>query len=167
MHNKIDVSATLKKVIIAVIFITLLLPLIGCEEISDLTQGVTSSSGSELKIVKSVELGQTWEMKQISFEVGSGQEVAILLKLSDGDKADGFFYLEKGDTVDFRISGKTQLYRSDEGDRFSFTASQAQGDTYSLLFHNTTDEEESRKSITIFLEVIYPIKGEIYVPVQD
>jgi hypothetical protein len=166
MRNKIDISATLRKVIIAVIFITLLFPLIGCDEITDLTQGATSS-GSELKIVKSVELGETWEMKQISFEVGAGQEVAVLLKLSDGDKADGFFYLEKGDTVDFRITGKAQLYRSDEGDRFSFTASQAQGDTYTLLFHNTIDEEESRKSITVFLEVIYPLEGEIYVPVQD
>lgn len=158
----------MKKVIIAVIFITLSLPLLGCEEITDLTQGVTtSSSQSDLKIVRSVALGADWQMKQISFKVAAGQEVAILLKLFDGDEADGFFYLEKGETVDFRITGKTQLYRSDEGDRFSFNASQEQGDTYTLLFRNTTDEDESQKSITVFLEVIYPIKGELYVPVQD
>jgi hypothetical protein len=156
-----------QKVLIAIILLTLLLPLTGCEEISGLTQGATkSSSQANLEIEKSVELGETWQMKQLSFKVNAGQEVAILLKLSDGDKADGFFYLEKGDTVDFRITGKTQLYRSDAANRFSFTASQAQGDTYSLLFRNTA-EEESQKSITVSLEVIYPLKGEIYVPVED
>lgn len=158
----------LKKVIIAVILLTLLLALSGCEELSDLTQGVTtSSSQANLKIEKSVELGGTWQMKQISFRVGAGQEVAILLKLSDGDKVDGFFYLERGDTVDFRITGKSQLYRSTADNRFSFTASQGQGDTYSLLFRNTAEEDEGQKSITVFLEVIYPLKGEIYVPVED
>ncbi len=157
-----------KKAIIAVILLAFLLPFSGCEEISDLTQGAsTSSSQGNLKIVKSVELGSAWQMKQISFRVDAGQEVAILLKLSDGDKMDGFFHLEKGDTVDFRITAKSQLFRSNEANRFSFTASQAQGDTYTLLFRNTAEEDESQKSITVFLEVIYPLKGEIYVPVAD
>jgi len=157
-----------KKVVIAVILFTLLLPFSGCKEISELTQEVsTSSSQANLDIVKSVELGSSWQMKQISFRVGAAQEVAILLKLADGDKVDGFFYLEKGDTADFRITGKSQLFRSNEANRFSFTASQAQGDTYTLLFRNTAEEDESKKSITVFLEVIYPLKGEIYVPVAD
>ena len=157
-----------KKVIIAIILLTFLFPLLGCEEISDLTKGAsTSTSQSNLKIEKSVELGSTWQMKQIDFKVEAGQEVAILLKLADDDKVDGFFYLEKGDTVDFRITGKTQIFRSSEADRFSFTASQSQGDTYNLLFRNTADEDETQKTITVFLEVIYPLKGEIYVPVTD
>lgn len=157
-----------KKVVIAVILLALLLPFSGCEEISELTQEVsTSSSQGNLKIVKAVELGNAWHMKQINFKVGAGQELAILLKLSDGAKVDGFFYLESGDTLDFRITGKSQFYRSTEADRFSFTASQAQGDTYNLLFRNTAEEDESKKSITVFLEVIYPLKGEIYVPVAD
>jgi hypothetical protein len=158
----------LKKVLVAITLPILLLPLLGCEEISDLTQGVsTSSSQGNLKIVKSVELGSAWQMKQISFRVDAGQEVAILLKLADGDKVDGFFYLEKGDTADFRITGKSQLFRANEANRFSFTASQAQGDTYTLLSRNTAEEDEGQKSITVFLEVIYPLKGEIYVPVAD
>ncbi len=158
----------LKKVIVAITLPILLLPLLGCEEISDLTQGVsTSSSQGNLKIVKSVELGSAWQMKQISFRVDAGQEVAILLKLADGDKVDGFFHLEKGDTADFRITGKSQLFRANEANRFSFTASQAQSDTYNLLFRNTAEEDEDQKSITVFLEVIYPLKGEIYVPVAD
>ncbi|TET45386.1 MAG: hypothetical protein E3J57_06780, partial [Dehalococcoidia bacterium] len=136
-----------KKVIVAIFLLPLLLPLLGCAEISELTQGVsTSSSQANLKIEKSVELGSAWQMKQISFRVGAGEEVAILLKLSDGDKVDGFFYLERGDTCDFRITGKTQLYRSAEANRFSFTAGQAQSDTYNLLFRNTADEDEGQKS---------------------
>jgi hypothetical protein len=157
-----------KKAIIATILLTFLFLLLGCDEISDLTQGAsTSTSQSNLNIEKSVELGSTWQMKQIDFKVGAGKELAILLKLADGDKVDGFFYLEKGDTVDFRITGKTQIYRSDAADRFSFTASQNQGDTYNLIFRNTADEDETQKSITVSLEVIYPLKGEIYVPVAD
>ncbi len=156
-----------KKVVIAIVLLVLLLPFSGCEEISDLTQGAsTSSSQANLKIEKSVELGSAWQMKQISFRVAAGGKVEILLKLADGDKADGFFYLERGDTVDFRIMGKSQLYRSTEGDRFSFSASQEQGNTYTLLFRNTADEDEGQ-SITVFLEVIYPHQGEIYVPVED
>jgi hypothetical protein len=156
----------LKKVIVAVISLALLLPLFGCEELNDLTQGVSTSTSQSLKIEKSVELGSDWQMKQISFRVGSGDKVEILLKLDDGDEADGFFYLERGESVDFRIVGKSQLYRSTEGDRFSFSASQDQGDTYTLLFRNTADEDEGQ-SITVFLEVIYPLRGEIYVPVED
>ncbi len=157
-----------KKVIIATVLLTFLFPLLGCEEITEFTQGAsTSTSQSNLKIEKSVELGSTWQMKQIDFKVGAGQEVAILLKLADGGKVDGFFYLEKGDTVDFRITGKTQIFHSNVADRFSFAASQSQGDTYNLLFRNTADEDETQKSITVSLEVIYPLKGEIYVPVED
>ena len=157
-----------KKAIIATILLTFIFPLLGCEEISDLTQGAsTSNSQSNLKIEKSVELGSEWQMKQIDFKVEAGQEVAILLKLAEGSEVDGFFYLKKGETVDFRIAGKTQIFRSSEADRFSFTASQSQGDTYNLLFRNTADEEETQKSITVSLEVIYPLKGEIYVPVAD
>jgi len=115
-----------KKVIIAIILLTILLPFSGCNEISQLTQSsATSSSQANLNIVKSVQLGTSWQMKQISFKVDAAQEVAILLKLSDGDKVDGFFYLEKGDTVDFRITGKSQVFRSADAERFSLTARQA------------------------------------------
>ena len=157
-----------KKIIIAVILLIFVFPLLGCEEISDLTQGAsTSISQSDLKIERSVELGSSWQMKQIDFKVESGQEVAILLKLAEGGEVDGFFYLKRGETVDFRITGKTQIFRTNTADRFSFAANQNQGDTYNLLFRNTADEDETNKSITVSLEVIYPLKGEIYVPVTD
>jgi len=153
-----------KRIIIAIMILSLL-PILGCEEISRLTKEPTeTSSPTNLKILKAVELGSEWEMKQITFDVGADGEVAILLKLSDGDEVDGYFYLEKGDAIDFRITGKTLLFKSEVQDRFSFIANQDQGDTYTLAFRNTADD--SKDKITVFLEVIYPVGGSVYVPVE-
>ena len=157
----------IKRIIIATIMILSLVSILGCEEISRLTQEPTSTSPStNLKILKSVELGSEWEMKQMKFDVGAGDEVLILIKLSDGDEVDGYFYLEKGDDIDFRITGKTLLYKSEVQDRFSFVANQAQGDTYTLSFHNTADDDDRQTKVTVFLEVIYPIDGSVFVPVE-
>jgi len=156
----------MKRIIIAIMILSLLF-ILGCEEISRLTQGTTEpSSPTNLKIIKAVELGSAWEMKQIKFDVGAGDEVAILLKLSDGDKMDGYFYLEKGEDIDFRITGKTLLFRSEVQNRFSFVANQDQGDTYTLTFHNTADDDDRQATITVFLEVIYPVGSSVYVPVE-
>ena len=153
-----------KRIIIAIMILSLI-PILGCEEISRLTQEPTeTSSPTNLKILKAVELGSEWEMKQIIFDVGADGEVAILLKLSDGDEVDGYFYLEKGDAIDFSITGKTLLFKSEVQDRFSFIANQDQGDTYTLAFRNTADD--SKEKITVFLEVIYPVGGSVYVPVE-
>ena len=153
-----------KRIIIAIMILSLI-PILGCEEISRLTQEPTeTSSPTNLKILKAVELGSEWEMKQITFDVGADGEVAILLKLSDGDEVDGYFYLEKGDAIDFSITGKTLLFKSEVQDRFSFIANQDQGDTYTLAFRNTADD--SKDKITVFLEVIYPAGGSVYVPVE-
>ena len=157
----------MKRIVIVILILSLVV-ISGCEEISRFTQESTpTSSSTDLKILKSVELGSEWEMKQMRFEIGAGDEVAILLKLSDGDKVDGFFYLEKGDTIDFRITGKTVLYQSEVQDRFSFEANQDQGDTYNLTFHNTADDDDQPAKVSIFLEVIYPIDGSIYIPVDS
>lgn len=157
----------MKRIVIAILILSLV-AIPGCEEISRLTQEPTStSSPPNLKILKAEELGSAWEMKQIIFDVGTGDEVAILLKLSDGDKVDGFFYLEKGEDIDFRITGKGLLYQSEVQDRFSFVANPAQGDTYTLTFHNPADDDDQPTKVTIFLEVIYPISGSIYVPVES
>ena len=157
----------IRRIIIAILLLSLL-SIAGCEEISSLTQDMTpTSSPAGLKILKSVELGSEWEMKQMRLEVEADDEVAILLKLSDGDKVDGYFYLEKGEEIDFRVTGKKLLYRSEVQDRFSFIASQAEGDTYTMTCRNTADEDDKQAKVTLFLEIIYPIKGSVYVPVES
>ena len=159
----------IRKIILAAMVLSLVSSL-GCEELSSLTQEGTETSN--LKILKAEELGAQWEMKQMSFKVGADDEVLILLKLSDGDEVDGYFYLEKGDDIDFRITGKTLLYRSPardgkvSSDRFSFVASQAQGDTYALPFHNPRGDNYLKTTITVFLEVIFPVSGSVFVPVE-
>jgi len=161
-----------KKIIIAVMVLSLTF-ILGCEELSSLAQGqAQTSSPTKLKILKAEELGSQWEMKQMSFKVGADDELLILLKLSAGDKVDGYFYLEKGDDIDFRITGKTLLYRSVardgkvSSDRFSFVVSQAQGDTYTLTFRNTSDEDDLPATVSVFLEVIYPVSSSVFVPVE-
>ena len=154
------------KKVILIIMIFSLLAVLGCQEISSLTEGTgQTSSQTNLKILKAVELGSVWEMKQIKFDVSAEGEVAILLKLSNGDKVDGYFYLEKGTDIDFHVTGKTLLHQSVAPDRFSFTASQAQGDTYTLSFRNPATDG-AQKELTVFLEVIYPVSGLIYAPVE-
>jgi len=153
-----------KRIIIAVMLLSLMLGTFGCEELSRLTQETTQTQ-SNLQILKSVKLGAKWELKQLRFDLGAGDEVAILLKLAQGDEVDGYFYLEKGESIDFRITGKTLLFSSETQDRFSFVAEQAQGETYTLTFRNTEEGDQPAK-VTVFLEVIYPVDGSLYVPVE-
>ena len=87
------------------------------------------------------------------------------------------FYLEKGEDVDFHISGNSLIHESqvpngdeDESesvisDRFSFVAKKSQGDTYTLTFLNNASEGQDK--IKVFLEVIYPDKASLFVPIAN
>jgi membrane carboxypeptidase/penicillin-binding protein PbpC len=159
-------SKMIKALISAVTIFSLISTVLGCEEMSRLTQETSQKSApTDIQIVRAVRLGSKWEMKQMRFDVDAGGEVAILLKLANNDKVDGYFYLERGESINFHVMGKTQLFESEAQDRFAFVATEAEGDTYTLTFRNTA-KGESLARVTIFLEVIYPIGGSLYVPVE-
>jgi hypothetical protein len=124
------------------------------------------------EIIRQAVLGTKWQMYQLRIDLDAGSEFDILLILADGDKVDGFFYPEKGSGVTFQIkTGSTIIYKLEPpgvatggmaSDRFSFTASQAQGASYILNLRNGSSD----KRVTTFVEVIYPSTGSIYIPLE-
>ncbi|MFC1871546.1 hypothetical protein ACFLYF_04010 [Chloroflexota bacterium] len=161
-----------KKVLVLVIVLSLIF-VIGCTEVSELAEGLTSKSSQQsLKIIREAKLGTEWQAKQMEIELAADDEVSILMKLANGDKVDGYFYLEKGKDVGFQITGDSSIYESQvpnnksEGvisDRFSFIADKTQGDTYTLTFINDDNEDK----IEVFMEVIYPAKASLFIPVAN
>lgn len=154
-----------KNILTAIIMLSLLFTL-GCDKTAEQTK---PSSSMGLETIRTAELASKWQMNQMRIEGAAGDKLLLLLKLASGDKVDGYFYLEQGKDVGFDITGNSLLYQSKAqgalnqvtSDRFTFTASQAQGTTYTLTFQNNADTK-----LTIFLELIYPATSSIYVPIK-
>jgi hypothetical protein len=154
-----------------ILLIIATLAIAGCSSGSGNTTTTTKSAGVE--IVKQTVISGKWTMIQTRIDLNSN--IPILLKLTPGDTVDGYFILEKGDNIDFQISGKSSIFQSTSqsagsanitSDRFSFTASDAQGIAYTLTF--TPKAKGTTKPVTpvVFLELIYPKTGEIFNPIN-
>jgi hypothetical protein len=158
------------KRVLSVIMVLSLVGILGCS----LTSNTTSTPPpSSVKTIREAKIGSAWEMKQL--EITLGTEYSILLTLADGDKADGYFYLEKGDSINFRITGNSLIYESKAkdaktqgvtSDRFSFVASKAQGIAYTLTLSNAAGSSDQQSKATIFLEIIYPATGSVFIPIK-
>ena len=142
----------------------------GCSLVSKAQQTDTPTPAS-VRPVRDAKISKVWMMKQL--EVDLAGEFSMVLTLKDGDKAEGYFYLVKGDNVAFNISGVSPIYTSKStdaetlriaSDRFSFTASQAQANHYTLTF-NAAAGTNGKSNTTVFLEIIYPVTGTLLVPI--
>jgi len=152
----------LKKVIFGALLIILSVGALGCPAAS-------TSLSANVKTVREAEIAPDWAMKQM--EITLEAETKIVLTLAYGDKVDGYFYLESGDNISFSISGTSLIYESKasgtaeknvSSDRFSFTASQAQGIAYTLKLKPGSDETTGA---IVLIELIYPATGEIFIPI--
>jgi len=165
----------MKRVLIAVVMGMIVLPLVllaGCEGRGGRGGDLTQPSAKEPKIARSATLESKWAVNQIELQVAVDQKIEILLRLSEQDKVDGYFYIEDGGITDFEIAGNSLIYSAREqgaltpeginSARFSFVATQSQGNTYTLTFSNSG---EDRKKQTVFLELIYPLDGSLFIPV--
>lgn len=125
------------------------------------------------EILRSAVLGSTWQMYQFRLKLDPNGEFDIdLLDLVPGDKVDGYFYMESGNTAALEIiAGSSTVYKIESAntpagstisDRFSFTVSQPLGAAHVLKFTNSGTE----KNITVFVEIIYPVTAKIRGPLD-
>lgn len=136
--------------------------------------GCQVSSSKSPATVRGAELAGEWRMDQLLVSLEAGDESLVLLRLNYGDKVDGYFFIEKGSAINFQIAGNSLIYESsakDEeapskvtSDRFSFVASQGQGNTYTLTLRNPAEDEQTKA--IVFLEVIYPIGGTLFLAIE-
>lgn len=156
----------MRKLLVSIVLVVML-ALTGCSAFSG------GSAQPAPKIIRQTSLAGKYQMYQIEVTLKAGAELPIILQLQNGEKADGYFYVEKGaSTIAFEVSGTSQVYASDmkaipsgetASDRFSFTASQAQGLFYEITLRNTASTEQ-KTSVTVFLEIIYPGDEPVSIP---
>jgi len=133
----------------------------------------TTTQSAGVKQLRHAQLAEGWLVKHL--EIDLENNISIMLTLAEGDEVEGFFYMEKGNGLNFQITGQSLIYESKPAgtgtgiitsDRFAFTASDGQGKAYTLKIsaagNGTT--AASQATTTVFLEIIYPASSEIFVP---
>jgi hypothetical protein len=144
----------------------------------------TSTPTRKYEIVKATQVdskGVKWQIYQLRLQLEGGATFTVDLNLTDSDKVDCWYKIEKptsGGSVDFQVkAGASVIYTSvatgstavgNTSDRLTFTAAQANGTSYRLIFHNNLADKNSKE--TIFTEIVYPAKdsGEdsIFIPLE-
>ncbi len=155
-----------------VFFVFLVLALVivsGCS--TGGTATVTTTEPANMDVIQQFEISGQWTVTQVRINLVSG--VPILLTLNPGDTVEGYFYLEKGTDIGFKVSGKSLIYQAVSpagtsgnitSGRFSFTASEVQGIAYTLTFTPSATVTGKKVTPVIFLELIYPKTGELFNP---
>ncbi|MDP2918827.1 MAG: hypothetical protein Q8O43_01215 [Dehalococcoidia bacterium] len=154
-----------KSFVLGLVIILVITLLAGCTSTSK------SANTGKYEIVRGAVLGGKWQMYQMRIHLESGAAFDIdLLDLVTNDKVDGYFYPERGSGASLEIkAGVNIIYKADPAgipagstlsDRFSFTANQPLGTAYVLNFRNSGSE----KTVTILMEIIYPVTAAIRGP---
>jgi hypothetical protein len=174
--SRLLITALLMLSIIMILF------LVGCSGKSS----ATTEPARKYQIVKVTDVtdakGAKWKIYQLRIDLEGGATFTVDLNLTDGDRVDCWYKTEKpaaGGSVDFKVKAGNQIiYASvassttavgNTSDRLpTFTAVQANGTSYRLIFHNNLADKNSKE--TIFTEIIYPAKdsGEdtIFIPLE-
>lgn len=153
----------------------------GCSRKSNTTS--TPTRQCQIVMVKDItdSKGAKWKIYHLRLELEGSAVFTIDMNLINGDKVDCWYKIEKpktGGNVDFQIkAGTSVIYSSvttgtnsgtNSSDRLNFTATQAYGTSYRLVFRNNLLDKDSKE--TIFTEIIYPAKdtGEdtIFIPLE-
>ena len=133
------------------------------------TAGVTDSEGTK------------WQIYQLSMVLQGGGNLTIDMNLTPGDEVSCWYNTEQpasGGSVNFKIeAGNSLIYPlvptssadpGDTSDNFTFTASQADGSSYRLIFHNNLPDLNANE--TIYTEISCPAnpsaEDTIFVPLQ-
>ena len=150
----------MRRVIITFVLISSLIFTFSCSKIEKV---FSSSSSARAVILRQSSIGTDCQMYQLEVTLSSGGELPIILEMADGDTADGYFYVEKGDdNIAFNIKANDEMYKSSfknlpsdapVSDRFSFTASSDEGISYIMTLSNLNGANSDAKS-TVFFEVI-------------
>jgi hypothetical protein len=130
----------------------------------------TTTPAANVRQVRQAELSGKWAVKQL--EINLESSISIMLTLAEGDMVEGYYYMEKGNGLTFQISGVSLIYESQPADaksavtsdRFSFTASSGQGKAYTLKLTPAKGSTTEKAAATVFLEIVYPATGEVFVP---
>ena len=164
MVSKGEVKAMVRKIVV-LLSILVLAVTAGCT--SKVSSNVPATPAANLTMQRKALLASKWQMYQMQVDVDPAGDLPLAIKVNQGDKVDGYFYVISGDSVGFSITGNTTVYQSAPdgtgritSDRFAFTSTTDQGNYYSLDFKNTSGQK-----VSVYLEMIFPSTGGVFKPV--